>query len=408
MSEPIIIVGAGQAGLQLAESLRVEGWTGGVTLLGDEPHPPYQRPPLSKAFLTGDTTKDRLVLRGPEALAAKGIEHRANARVEAIDRAARAVRLTDGDVLSYHALALATGSRARALPIPGAALDGVLSLRGIDDGERILAGIEAAPRVVIVGGGFIGLEIAATARKRGCDVTILEAAPRLMARAVAPSLSAFYAALHEGHGARLLLGAGVLAILGENGRARAVATADGVEHPADLVIIGAGARPNDELAVAAGLACDNGVIVDACSRTSDPLIVAAGDCAVRRDADGALRRLESVQNAIEQAKSGAAALMGVEKPFVAAPWFWSDQFDVKLQMAGSSRGADNEVTRGEASAFSTFHFIGDRLVGVDSVNRAQDHMLARRLLDRGLSPTPEQIADPAFDLGAFVKAGVAR
>jgi 3-phenylpropionate/trans-cinnamate dioxygenase ferredoxin reductase component len=404
MSAPIIIVGAAQAGLQLAESLRAEGYDGELILIGDEAHPPYQRPPLSKAFLIGEMTEDRLVLRGPDALAAKGIDVLTGTTVTAIDRAARTVALADGRRLPYRALALATGSRPRALPVPGAALANVLTLRTIEDSRRIAAAIAQASRVAVVGGGFIGLEIAAAARKAGKPVVLLEALDRLLARTSTPVISEFFFELHKSHGVDIRLGAQVSGFAGDD-RVTGVATADGQTHAADLVVVGIGIIPNAELAAGSGLACDRGIVVDACARTSDPNIVAAGDCTARRLPDGTFIRLESVQNAIEQAKSAAAALLGRERPFAAAPWFWSDQYDVRLQMAGLTAGHDRAVVRGvvEQRKFSVFYFKGDQLLAVDSINRAPDHIAARKLLDAGRSPTFAQAADETFSLAALAK-----
>ncbi len=397
----MVVVGAGQGGLQLAEALRAEGWTGPIRLYGEEAHAPYHRPPLSKHLLSGETSRDHLVIRGPEFFVKKGIDLVTGTRVVAIDRAAREVVLSDGRREAYAGLGLATGARARRLPLPGADLDGILVLRSLDDAEAIAARLPATRRMAVVGGGFIGLELAASARHAGAQAVVIEAAPRLMARAVSEPISTFYSDLHRRHGVETLLGVGVTGFLGEGGRVTGVDTSLG-PIAADLVVVGVGVVAEDDLAREAGLACDRGIVVDDCSRTSDPAIVAIGDCTAQRLADGSLRRLESVQNAVEQAKSGAAALMGKERSFTATPWFWSDQYDVKLQMVGLSAGHDRAVTRGsiEEGAFSIFYWRGGALVAVDSVNRPQDHMAARRLLDRGVSVSPEEIADPAFDLPA--------
>lgn len=406
MSErAMVIVGAGQAGLQLAESLRGEGWTGPIRLLGAEPHAPYHRPPLSKQFLSGETGRDNLTIRGPEFFAKKGIELETGTPVAAIDREASEVVLADGRRVAYAGLGLATGSLPRRLALPGADLDGILVLRGLDDAEAIAARLATARRLAVVGGGFIGLELAASARKAGVEAVVIEAAPRLMMRAVSEPISAFYADLHRRHGVEIHLGAGVTGFLGEAGRVTGVATSVG-PVAADVVVVGVGVVADDALARQAGLVCDRGIVVDAVSATSDPRIVAAGDCTARRLADGSLLRLESVQNAVEQAKSGAATLMGKVRPFTATPWFWSDQYDVKLQMVGLSAGHDRTATRGSVAdaAFSIFYWRDGRLVAVDSLNRAQDHMAARRLMDKGATVAPEEIADPGFDLMAAVKA----
>jgi len=404
MSDPIVIVGASQAGLQVAESLRQDGYDGSLVLIGEETHPPYQRPPLSKALLTGETTEDRLVLRGPELLAKKNITLVTGARATAIDRAGRTVRLSDGRSLGYRGIALTTGGRPRTLPIPGAELDGIVTLRTIEDSRRIGAGIAQASAVAVVGGGFIGLEIAAAARKAGKPVVVLEALDRLLARSSAPFVSDFFLALHRAHGVDVRLGTQVTAFTG-TGRVDGVTTRDGATLPADLVVVGVGIVPNGELAHDCGIPCERGIIVDDCSRTDDPLVVAAGDCTARRLGDGSLLRLESVQNAIEQGKSAAAALLGRARPFTAAPWFWSDQYDVRLQMAGLSNGHDKIVVRGATAdrRFSVLYFRGDKLLAVDSVNRAPDHIAARRLLDAGRSPTFAQAGDEAFALGSLLK-----
>ena len=408
---PIVIIGAGQAGVQTAESLRAGGFTGPITMLGDEPYGPYHRPPLSKAWLAGEMDAVQLVMRAPEMLARKNITLRTDTTVVAIDRAAKHVQLADGSTLPYAGLVLATGSTPRALPLPGAQAQGVLALRSRDDAsaiaERLALCQERQLPVVVIGGGFIGLEVAATARKKGLAVTVLEAAPRLLGRVLAPVLSDWYAELHRSHGVQLQLGAQITALEADaQGQVSGVRMADGSLVPAGLVVVGIGVVANEQLAVAAGLECERGIVVDACSRTSDPAIVAAGDCAVRRLPHGNLLRLESVQNATEQAKSAAAALLGQERPFTATPWFWSDQYDKKLQMAGLSTGADRWSVRGDLSSgsFSVYHFQGERLLAVDSVNASKDHLQARKLLDAGISPTPEQAADATFDLVSLLPA----
>jgi 3-phenylpropionate/trans-cinnamate dioxygenase ferredoxin reductase subunit len=413
MSNPIVIVGAGQAGLQIAESLRQEGYEGRLLLIGEEPHAPYNRPPLSKKWLAERAPITGLAIRGPEALERRRIELRTGAAVRAVDIVRRTLTLADGETLEWEALGFATGARLRPLPLPGADLQGVFGLRTIEDAMAIGGAIdhcvERGEPLVVIGGGFIGLEVAATARKRGAEVVVLEGLPRLMSRVVAPIVSEAFARLHAAHGVRVILDAGVTGLVGEGGAVRAVRTADGAEWRAGCVVVGIGVVPRDELAVAAGVACDRGVLVDECSRTSHPRVVAAGDCAARRLADGTLLRLESVQNAVEQGKAAAAAMLGREKPFRASPWFWSDQYDIKLQMAGLSRGYDAVACRGDLAkpAFSAYYFHGRRLIAVDSLSRIGDHMLARKLLDAGISPTPEQVADAGFDLGSLLKAAPA-
>jgi 3-phenylpropionate/trans-cinnamate dioxygenase ferredoxin reductase subunit len=401
-TRPIVIVGAGQAGLQVAESLRSEGWEGDIMLLGDEPHAPYHRPPLSKAYLLGEAMAEQLTMRSPEVLARKNISLRTEIHVAHIDRSKQELHFSHGSSLPYHRLVLATGARARSLP--GADLGGVHVLRSLDDCRQIGAELEAAENVVVIGGGFIGLEFAAVARKKGKTVTVLEAGERLMARAVSPFISEWYTQLHARHGVEIVFRAEIAAFAGENGRVVTVNRKNGPNLKADLVVLGVGVIANDELAAAAGLPVDRGIIVDACGRTADPAIFAAGDCTATRLADGSLRRLESVQNAVEQGKAVAAAVLGKEKPFTATPWFWSDQYDAKLQMVGTSAGSAQLVIRGkpEEGKFSVFYYRAGKLIGIDSINRPQDHMVGRKLLDRGLSPTVEQAADENLSLNAVL------
>ena len=405
----IVIIGAGQAGVQTAEALRSGGFEGSITLLGDEAYGPYHRPPLSKAWLAGEMDSAQLVMRAPEMLARKAIELRTGVTVTTINRAAKHVTLSDGSTLPYTGLVLATGSTPRSLPLPGGDAQGVFALRSRNNAsaiaERMALCIEKQLPVIIIGGGFIGLEVAATARKKGLSTTVLEAAPRLLGRVLAPVLSDWYADLHRSHGAALVLDARIAAIETDaHNTVTSVRMADGSVYPAGLVVVGIGVAANDQLAQAAGLECERGIVVDACGRTSDPAIVAAGDCTARRLRDGSLLRLESVQNATEQGKSAAAALLGTDKPFTATPWFWSDQYDKKLQMAGLSMSADQWAVRGDmaAGAFSVYHFKGDKLLAVDVVNASKDHLLARKLLDAGVSPTVAQAQDLAFDLAGLL------
>jgi len=348
-------------------------------------------------------------MRAPEALARKNIELRTGVRVSTIDRAARQVKLADGSDLPYSGLVLATGSTPRSLPLIGGDAQGALALRSRLDAsaiaERMALCIAKQLPVVVIGGGFIGLEVAATARKKGLSVTVLEAAPRLLGRVLAPALSDWYAQLHRSHGVNLMMGAQITALeTDRQGTVSGVRMADGRLHPAGLVVVGIGVSANDQLGRDAGLECERGIVVDACGCTSDPLIMAAGDCTARRLPDGSLLRLESVQNATEQGKSVAAALLGQERPFTATPWFWSDQYDKKLQMAGLSGGADQWAVRGDmvTDSFSVYHFKGEALLAVDSINASRDHLQAHKLLDAGVSPTPAQVGDAAFDLGTLL------
>jgi 3-phenylpropionate/trans-cinnamate dioxygenase ferredoxin reductase subunit len=384
----VVVVGAGQAGVQVAESLRTLGFDGDLTLLGSEPHGPYHRPPLSKEWLTGRLDPAQLVLRAPEALQRKGIELRTGVAVAALRPGSHQVELADGELLDYDGLALTTGARPRMLPVPGAAADGVAVLRSRDDATRVA---REGLRLVVVGGGFIGLEVAAAARSRGIAVTVLEAQPRLLARALAEPLSAWYADLHAGNGVEVLLGSSVAEIVTEGAVAVGVRLADGRVLPAGLVLVGVGADPDDALARAAGLECARGVVVDPCGRTSAPDVVAAGDCTVTRLPDGTLRRLESVQNAVEQGKAAAAALLGLDRPFTGVPWFWSQQYDVKLQLAGLADGADRWELCGDLAqnSFSLHGFRGEHRLAVQSVNAPRDHLQARRSLQE-----PAPVAAP--------------
>jgi 3-phenylpropionate/trans-cinnamate dioxygenase ferredoxin reductase subunit len=401
MAGGVVIVGAGQAGYQTADSLRREGYEGQITLIGEEPYAPYQRPPLSKAYLLGETDKERLQFRTEAFYAVNGIELKVGTTVSRLDPAERTLELSDGSTLPYEDLVIATGARVRPLPVDGADLDGVLYLKTLDDVDRIEAHLPQAENVVVIGAGFIGLEFAAVARKLGKAVTVLEAAPRVMGRVVTEELSDFFTEVHRAHGVDIVCDAFVSGLQGKDGTVSAAECKDGTRYPAELVVVGIGVIPNSELALDAGLACDNGVIVDENGRTSDPHIYAAGDCAAyAHPFAGRLLRLESVQNAADQGRIVAAAIAGNPKPYKTVPWFWSDQYELKLQMVGLQNGCDRTVLRGdkEARKFSLFHFRGEELRAVDSVNSAADHMAGRKLLAEGISPTLEQAVDSSFKL----------
>jgi 3-phenylpropionate/trans-cinnamate dioxygenase ferredoxin reductase subunit len=404
MPYTIIIVGAGQAGIQVAETLRHERFDGPILLIGDEPHAPYNRPPLSKKWLLDRPAISSLAIRGGDWLTRHNIQLMTSTRVKSIDREQRRVRLADGRELDYRGLAICTGARLRTLPLPGAGLGGVYGLKTVDDALALAAVFDDClagnQPVVVIGGGFIGLEVAASVRKRGLAVTVLEGLSRLMSRVVAPIVSEATARVHAAHGVALHFDVNIVALTSANGRVAGVQLADGTVLPAGCVVMGVGVAADEELALAAGLPCNRGIIVDECSRTADPAIVAAGDCTARAMADGSFRRLESVQNAVEQGRAAALALLDRPKPFTAAPWFWSDQYDLKLQMVGLSHGYDRVVTRGdlEKPAFSAYYFRGEQLLAVDSLSRPSDHLQGRRLLDHHVSPTPAQVADAAFPL----------
>lgn len=397
----LIIVGAGQAAAQLIASLRADGFEGPVTLVGEEAYPPYQRPPLSKAFLKGEIGLDRVILKADSFYEEAGVELRLGRRAVAIDRDRRMLRLDSGERLGFDRLVLATGSRVRRLSCPGHDLSNIFYLRGIDDVEAIRPHLVAGARLAVIGAGYIGLEVAAVARGLGLEVTVLEAAPRVMMRVTAPQMSSFFEAVHREAGVRIACGTMVEAIEGA-GRAEAVRLADGRRVEADVIIVGIGIVPACvALAEAAGLACDNGIAVDALTRTSDPRILAIGDCTSHPSLlYGHRVRLESVQNAIGQAKTAAAHLLGRDQPYDEVPWFWSDQYALKLQIAGLNAGYDRVVLRGDPAtrAFAAFYLSGGVLIAVDAVNRPPDYMLGRKAIGERARPDPERLADPDIPL----------
>jgi len=375
MADPIVIIGAGQAAGQLIASLAQDGFTGPVTLVGDEPHLPYQRPPLSKKYLAGEIELDRLYVKPADFYAKYGTKLILGRRVERIDRITRAIVLDDGTMLPYATLVIATGSRPRTLDLPGA-----LYLRTIADVAAIRARFAPGKSLVVIGGGYIGLELAAVAVKHGLKVSVLEQAPRLMARGVGPVVSAFYARLHRAEGVQIHTG-----------------TTINNEHGADIVVAGVGAVPNVELAQAAGLAVDNGIAVDDRCRTDDPAIYAIGDCTSQFHplVDRSLR-LESVHNALEQGRIAAASIFGKPLPAVQVPWFWSDQYDVKLQMVGLSAGHDLAVVRGDPErgrSFAVFYLRDGVLIAVDAVNRAPEFMVSKQLIAQRARLDPARLGD---------------
>jgi 3-phenylpropionate/trans-cinnamate dioxygenase ferredoxin reductase component len=399
----IVIVGAGQAADQAVHTLRRKGFTGKLTLVGDEPWLPYQRPPLSKKFLAGALERDRLLFHPEHFYIEHTVETRLGRRVEEIDRGSRRIRLDDGTQLPYDALMLATGSRPRLLPIPGSDLRGVHTLRTIADVDRIRADMGSGRRLVVIGGGYIGLETAATARELGLDVTVLEMADRVMNRVTSKEVSRFYETEHARHGVRILNNSKVESLVGDtdSGRVRAVLTDDGAEHPADLVIVGVGVVASDELAVTAGLKCANGIVVDQHCATSDPAIYAAGDCTNHPSLHyGRRLRLESVDNAFEQAASAAQNLLGAQTVHDKVPWFWSDQYDLKLIIVGICEGYDTVIVRGSPAArtFSVCYLRGGELIAVDSINNPKDQMAARKLIAARARPSPSRLADATVAL----------
>ena len=405
----IVIVGAGQAGLAAADALRRGGWQGGIVMVGVEPVAPYQRPPLSKAYLAGTMGLDRVILKPAAALAQDGIDFRPGVCVTAIDRAARTVTCDDGTRLGYDHLVLATGSRVRTLPVPGAQLAGVHVLRTTADVDGLRAELLPGRHLAVIGGGYIGLEVAAVARRLGLAVTVIEAAPRVLARVTVPLVSAFYHDLHEAEGVAVRTGTGVVGLEARGGggqRVGAVRLADGSAVDCDAVLVGIGILPNAELAAAAGLATSNGIDTDADARTGDPAVFAIGDCASRPLAHYGDRRarLESVHNALEQARLAAAAILGQPRPALEAPWFWSDQYDVKLQIAGLGDGATRTVLRGDPATrrFAAFHLdAADRLLAVDAVNAAPEFLVGRQLIARQATVAPGKLADMSLPMKAI-------
>ena len=402
----VIIVGAGQAGFQAAASLRDLGFEGTITLIGEETEIPYQRPPLSKAYLAGAVDATGLQLRPSAFFAARDIAILTGERVTRIDRALGRVAVASGRLFPYDHLILATGARNRLLPGEGGSLAGVLSLRTLADAAALKTRLDADVRfVAVLGAGFIGLEFAAVAAKRGVEVTVIELADRPMARALSPVMSGFFRSAHESMGVRFRFGARVVRLDGHDGHVRSVVLDDGQELPADLVVVGIGVVPNVELAVEAGLAVSNGIEVDATLATADPAVSAIGDCAVHpsRYGPGVPLRIESVQNAIDQGRCVARRITGQPEPYGAVPWFWSDQGPYKLQIVGIASPDNTTVVRGDPASgqFSVFCYAGEQLRAVESVNRAQDHMAARRFLSQHRGPTPAEAADVAFDLKAF-------
>lgn len=392
----IVIVGGGQAGAQAAFSLRQWGYDGEISLVCDEPAPPYQRPPLSKAYLKGEMPEDRLYFKPAAWYEDNRVDLVLSVVAERIDRANRRVEIEHGGHLDYDALILATGSRPRRLACPGADLGGVFELRTMADVERLAPRMIAGRRIIIVGAGYIGLEAAAVARQLGLEVMVVELAPRVLARVTSPLMSDFYAAEHRRHGVDVRLSTNVEAIEGTDGAVSGVRLGNGELAPADLVLVGIGIVPNEELAAEAGISCKNGILVDRDARTSDARIFAAGDCARRPLVHyGRQARLESVHNAIEQGKLAAAAILGRARPPEEAPWFWSDQYDLKLQIAGLSEGYDEIALRGdpESRKFAAFYLKGGKLIAVDAVSSAPEFLAARRLIAAGASVAASRLTD---------------
>jgi 3-phenylpropionate/trans-cinnamate dioxygenase ferredoxin reductase subunit len=400
MADPIVIVGAGQAGVALAAKLRAMGYDGGLILIGDEPVPPYQRPPLSKKYVSGELEVERLLIRPRDWYAEADVELRLERRVVALSPRVHELSLSDGTRLRYRQLALTTGARPRNLLADiGGALPGVVTIRGLADADAIMPQLKPGAKLVVVGGGYIGLEAAAVTAGKGMQVTVIEAADRILQRVAAAETSAYFRDLHQRHGVTIREAAGLDRMTAQDGRVAAVELKDGTSLPADLVIVGIGVLPNDDLAGAAGLVLENGIAVDGQGRSSDPDIFAAGDCA-SFPWQGTRTRLESVQNAIEQAEHAAAAMLGAVAHYNPVPWFWSDQYDVKLQIAGLNRGYDQVVLRPgkRPGSQSVWYYRQGALIAVDAMNDALAYAFGKKALEGGKSIAPEQAADPAVDL----------
>lgn len=402
----VVVVGAGHAGVEVAASLRTGGYPGPVTLVGAEGLHPYERPPLSKEMLDDDTDPATIALRPTAFFDDRRIALCSGPVVE-IDRTRQQVHTADGRTVAYDHLVLATGAAPRRVELPGLELHGVTELRTLDDALTLRAALADAQQMVVLGGGFIGMEVASAAVKRGVAVTVIEQGDRVLARAVSPPVSQAVAAHHCAHGVQLYLGERATEVVGAHGRVTAVATGSGRLFPADVVVLGVGAVAEDGLAAGAGLVTGNGVLVDRWLTTSDPLISAIGDCAAVLDpATGSSRRLESVQNATDQGRYVAARIIGWPKPYRAVPWFWSNQGSLKLQIVGLG-GHDRRVVRGDDTRFSVLSFSDGRLAAVESVNDPGTHMAARRLLER-VTPTEAELLDVDHDVRALARRMLAK
>ena len=401
----IVVVGGGQAGVSVCEGLRSSGHRGSITLVCGEPHLPYQRPPLSKAYLSGRFDRSRLFLKPPSFYEDQGIETRLGSNCRSIDRDAQEVELADGSNLAYDRLALATGCRPRPLPsrnrdeAPPAYL-----LRGIEDSDDIARQLLEGQRLLVIGGGYIGLEVAATARGKGVEVTVVEAAQRLLARVAGPETAARIHDLHVKHGVRIRTGTAINTLVAETGAGIRAELDDGSGIDADLAVAGIGAAPDTALAAEAGLAIENGIRVDEFCRTTDSCVFAAGDCTSFPFRGGRIR-LESVQNAVDQGKAAAANMLGAGKPYAPTPWFWSDQYDSHLQIAGISTGADATLLRpgDRPGAISIWYFDGAKLLAVDAIDDPRPYMVAKRLIENGRNPDPALLADPNLNLKSLLR-----
>ena len=399
----IVVIGAGQAGSALTAKLRNLGYDGDITLIGEETKPPYQRPPLSKAYLMGEMEEERLYLRPAAFYADNNITLRLGSRVSAVDLAAKTVELDD-EKIAYDQLAFTTGSDPRRLPASiGGDLEGVFTVRSIADIDRMAPSVAEGRRVLVIGGGYIGLEAAAVAAKKGMTVTLVEMAERILQRVAAPETSDYFRALHQEKGVNILEGVGLERLVGE-GTVTGARLTNGTELDIDMAIVGVGIAPSTDVAAHAGIIAENGIETDAFGKTSDPSVWAAGDCASLLFKENRIR-LESVQNAIDQAEAVAENMLGANKPYEPFPWFWSDQYDVKLQIAGLNTGYTNVVTRAgeKPGAQSHWYYNSDQLLAVDSMNDPRAYMVGKRLIEAGKSPAPREVSDPETDLKMLLR-----
>lgn len=400
----VLVIGAGHAAGQLVAGLRMQGFEGSIRIVGDEPYAPYQRPPLSKQYLSDEMDLEGVYFKPQSFYEQAEAELELGVRAEAIDRGAKTVRLSNGTDATYDKLVLATGTRVRKLPLPGADLGGIHYLRSVEDTDAIKQDLQPGSRLVICGGGYIGLEVAAAAIKKGASVTVLEMADRVMNRVVAPAVSAFYQEIHAAKGVDIRTDIKVTGFEGD-GRVSRVLTEGGESFNADAVVVGVGVIPNTELAEAAGLACDNGIVVDEYAQTEDPDILACGDCTNHPNGIYGINiRLESVQNAVDQANAVAKTICGKLEIYNAVPWFWSDQYDVKLQIVGLSQGYDEAVVRGEPStgSFSVFYLKEGKLLAVDAINSPREYMMGRKLIAEGAHPDPAKIVNTDISVKELV------
>jgi 3-phenylpropionate/trans-cinnamate dioxygenase ferredoxin reductase subunit len=408
MKETFIIVGAGHAAGQAAASLRQKCFEGRIVIIGDEPWIPYQRPPLSKKFLAGDLEIERLYFKPERFYPEHNIDLVLSTRVTELDTDTKAIRTADGETVEYDKLLLTTGGRVREIPVPGNDLGGVHYLRNIADVKEIQGGFLDGSRLVIVGAGYIGLEVAAVAVKRGLDVTVLETEERALSRVTAPEVSEFFERVHQAAGVKLEFGR-MVSEFGGSSRLEKVVCADGSEFAADLAIVGIGIIPNIELAEAAGISCENGIVVNEFCETSAPDVYAAGDCTFHpNELFGRCVRLESVHNALEQAKTAATAMCGEPVAYAEAPWFWSDQYDIKLQITGLNQGYDQVVVRGDrdTDSFAAFYLQDRRLLAVDAINSPREFMLGKKLVAARAKLSPEELADPKKDFKELATAAL--